>query len=255
MKNEASKTRSLKIAFVVNADHLRRLDTVLSEASKQLEYTVGFSDGTSVRYNDVEDVIKLPNSSEHSITSLIAGTPEEKTLDDIPYMPISAGPGVPSTKVAVGPPPTAYVTLRKSNPAEAPSVEYTITGPQRNVVYLGAQLDDWVAAIRQWYSFFGSFGAAGFVLALFAFFGPLLLWDKLLLLFPQVVRTLSWVKLLVLVLLYVVEFGIFKLFPRGTFAIGRGATRNEFLMKLRMAVGALLASTVVGAIIKLVIAK
>src|SRR6266704_3180292 len=127
VKNEASKTRSLKIAFVVNADHLRRLDTVLSEASKQLEYTVGFSDGTNVRYDKVEDVIKLPNSDEHSIISLIAGTPEEGNQ-------------------------TAFVTLRKSDP-ESPTVEYTLGGSQRNVVYLAAQLDDWVAAIRQWYSF------------------------------------------------------------------------------------------------------
>src|SRR5712691_5229966 len=144
MKNKASKTRSLKIAFVVNADHLRRLGTVLGEASKQLEYTVGFSDGTSVRYADVEDIIKLPNSKEHSITSLIAGTPEEKNLSDIQYMPSKGQMAMPSTEVAVAPPSTAYVTLRKSNPAEAPSVEYTITGSQRNVVYLGAQLDDWV---------------------------------------------------------------------------------------------------------------
>src|SRR6266404_2768231 len=125
-KNEASKTRSLKIAFVVNADHLRQLATVLGKASKQLEYTVGFSDGTSVRYNDVEDVIKLPNSNEHSITSLIAGTPEEKTLSDIMYMPSQGQVGVPSTEVAVAPPATAYVTLRKSKIAESPSVEYTI---------------------------------------------------------------------------------------------------------------------------------
>src|SRR5216684_2492173 len=135
MRNEAEKTRSLKIAFVVNADHLRRLATVLGEASKQLEYTVGFSDGTSVHYNDVEDIIKLPNSNEHSIISLIAGTPEEGNQ-------------------------TAFVTLRKSDP-ESPTLEYTLGGPQRNVVYLGAQLDDWVAAIRQWYSFVRSFDAAG----------------------------------------------------------------------------------------------
>lgn len=150
MKNEASKTRSLKIAFVVNAEHLRRLATVLSEASKQLEFTVGFSDGTNVRYNDVEDIIKLPNSSEHSITSLIAGTQEEGNQ-------------------------TAYVTLRKPG-RESPSLEYTLTGPQRNVVYLGAQLDDWVAAIRQWYSVGHSSEMARLILVVAAVFGPLVAW-------------------------------------------------------------------------------
>src|SRR5260370_33832347 len=151
MKNEASKTRPLKIAFVVNADHLRRLDTILGEASGQREYTIGFSDGTSVRYDKVEDIIKLPNSDEHSITSLIAGTPEEENQ-------------------------TAFVTLRKSDP-ESPTVEYTLSGPQRNVVYLAAQLDDWVSAIRQWHSFFRS-GAAGAVLVLFSFVGAFVMWGK-----------------------------------------------------------------------------
>jgi len=208
MKNEASKTRSLKIAFVVNADHLRRLATVLSEVSKQLEYTVGFSDGTSVRYGDVEDIIKLPNSSEHSITSLIAGTPGDGNQ-------------------------TAYVTLRKSDP-ESPSLEYTLTGPQHTVVYLGAQLDDWVAAIRQWYSAGRSFEASGAVFAFIALLGPLAAWGYAFqFLFPASVRTLSWVKSLVIVLLYVAEYGIFKLFPRGTFAIGRGVTQDQFLAALR----------------------
>ncbi len=123
MKYEALKERSLKIAFVVNGDLLRRLATVLGEVSSNLEYTVKFSDGTSVRYPDVEDIIKLPNSSEHSIVSLIAGTPE-------------------------GTEQTAYVTLRKSDP-EASSVEYTISGQQSKVVYFASQLDDWIAAVRQ----------------------------------------------------------------------------------------------------------
>jgi hypothetical protein len=255
MKNQASKTRSLKIGFVVNADLLRRLDTVLGEVSDQLEYSVGFSDGTNVQYSDVEDIIKLPNSKEHSITSLIAGTPEERTLDDARYLPGKGQLGVPNIDVAATPPSTAYVTLRKSNPAESPSVEYTITGPQRTVVYLGAQLDDWVAAIRQWYSFGSSFEAAGAVFAMIALLGPLFVWGYLFqFLLPQTVRTLPWAKSLI-VLLYVAEFGIFKLFPRGTFAIGRGAERHQFLIWLRRAVAALVASTVIGAIVKLLISK
>jgi hypothetical protein len=41
MKNEASKTRSLKIASVVNADQLRRLDTILSEHLSGASKTLG----------------------------------------------------------------------------------------------------------------------------------------------------------------------------------------------------------------------
>ncbi len=229
-KNEASKTRPLKIAFVVNAENLRRLDTVLGEASKELEYTVGFSDGTNVRYSDVEDIIKLPNSNEHAITSLIAGTPEDGNQ-------------------------TAFVTLRSAD-RESPTLEYTLSGPQGKVVYLGSQLDDWVAAIRQWYSFGRSSEVAGAAFAIIAFIGPALAWDKIFkFLLPTTVRTVSWVNLLAIILLYVAEFGIFKLFPRGIFATGRGLARHEFLIWLRRAVAALLASTVARIIVKLLIAK
>jgi hypothetical protein len=247
MRNEAEKTRSLKIAFVVNADHLRHLARVLGKVSEQVEYTVGFSDGTNVRYADVEEVINQANSGEHSITSLIAGTPEEKTLDDIRYMPSRGGPGEPSTKVAVGPPATAYVTLRKSK-LESPSLEYTITGPQREVVFLSLQLDDWVAEIRQWYSAGQSFEAAGAFYAFIALIAPPLVWGYASrFLFPQAAKT-PWDKYLI-VLLYVAEFAILKLFPRGTFAIGRGATQHESLVWLRRGVLAALVVSIIAGVI------
>jgi hypothetical protein len=227
MKNEASKARSLKIAFVVNADLLRRLDTILGEASKPLEYTVGFSDGTNVHYGDVENVIDLPNSNEHSIISLIAATSEDGKQ-------------------------TAYVTLRKSD-SESPSVEYTISGSQRNVVYLGAQLDDWVAATRQWYSQSSRFSAMGALWGIALLVAPLLAWAYVFqFLFPEAVRagkSLSWIKPVFVILLYFAEFGIFKLFPRGTFATGRGVTSHEFLLWLRRGVLATLILSVIAGVI------
>lgn len=39
MKNEASKTRTLDIAFVIDAENLRRLAVILGETSDKLEYT------------------------------------------------------------------------------------------------------------------------------------------------------------------------------------------------------------------------
>ena len=129
MKNEASKTRSLDIAFVVTPDLLKRLAVILGETSDTLEYTAKFSDGTSVHYNKIEDVIGQPNSDERSIVSLIAGTADETVK-------------------------SAYVNPKKN---DSPSLEYTINGAQRDVIYFADQLDDWVAATRQWYSpFFSS---------------------------------------------------------------------------------------------------
>lgn len=77
MQNEASKTRTLNIAFVVTPDLLKRLAVILGETSDFLEYTVKYSDGTSVHYDKIEDVIGQSNSDRRSIVSLIAGTAGE----------------------------------------------------------------------------------------------------------------------------------------------------------------------------------
>jgi hypothetical protein len=227
MRNESSKNRSLRIAFVVNAELLRRLDTIIREASGAPDYTVGFSDGTNVHYNDVEEIVRQPNSNERSIISLIAGTPETGEQ-------------------------TAFVTLRNAD-AESPSVEYTITGPQRTVVYLGAQLDDWIAATRRWYSVGSQFPQVGPILAIFLLFVPFLAWSYIFqFFFPEGVRigkTWSWVRPTFIVFLYVFEFACFKLFPRGTFAIGRGTERHEFLLWIRRGVLATLVVSVIAGVI------
>ncbi len=77
MENRASKTRSVNIAFVADAELLRRLEMVLAE-SKALEYTVKYSDGTTVHYSDIEDIIKQPNAKPHSIVSVTAAAEDPK---------------------------------------------------------------------------------------------------------------------------------------------------------------------------------
>jgi hypothetical protein len=75
MEYQASKTRSLNIAFVVNADLLRRLAVILGETSDKLEYTVTFTDGTSIHYSDIDEVIGQPNSRRASLKPLIFRVP------------------------------------------------------------------------------------------------------------------------------------------------------------------------------------
>lgn len=62
-------------------------------------------------------------------------------------------------------------------------------------------------------------------------------------------RALTWVKAPAVVLLYVVEFGVFKLFPRGTFAIGRGATQDQVLAALRWVVVVTLSLSILAGVI------
>ncbi len=214
MKNEASKTRSLDIAFVVTPDLLKRLAVILGETSKTLEFTVKFSDGTSVHYDKIDDVIGQPNSDERSIVSLIAGTADE-TLK------------------------SAYVNLKKNG---SPSLEYTINGAQRDVIYFADQLDDWVAATRQWYSpFFSSekgISGAGLVLLGVVFFLPIYGWEHISRLSGALGKTgtYQWIGLPAIALMGVAEYWVLKLFPRGTFAIGQGERRHQFFVYLRRTV-------------------
>jgi len=77
MENRASKTRSVNIAFFADAELLRRLEVVLAE-SKAPEYAVKYSDGTTVHYSNIEDIIKQPNAKPHSIVSVTAAAEDSK---------------------------------------------------------------------------------------------------------------------------------------------------------------------------------
>jgi hypothetical protein len=214
MENRASKNRPQRIAFVLTPALLDRLVVVLSEASEDLEFTVKFVDGTTVEYDGVQKITQLPNSNHRSIVSLIAGT---------------AGDARTSVNVV----------LKAKAEGDEPSVEYTVGGTQRNVVYLSDQLDDWVAGIRQWYSF-GFSPGAGIVLFFVAMFLPPEVWKYTAhFFFSQSLlqnKSYSWIEGLSMVLMWVAEYFVFQLFPRGTFAIGRGATRYQFLNSLRWGV-------------------
>ena len=217
MENRASKTHSVNIAFVADAELLRRLEVVLGEVSKALEYTVKYSDGTTVHYRDIEDVINQPNAKRHSIVAVTAAAEESKGQ-------------------------SGYVILR-AVPSSSPSIEYTINGSQRNVIYFADQLDDWIAALRQWFSPFLMSTFAGGVLAIGGVFGPMLL---ILLGFEHFFPTLArgstlkpsvlLVVLISLVPVYVIEIFFFMLFPRASFAIGQGVKRHQLLVYLRYGV-------------------
>jgi hypothetical protein len=222
MQNEASKTRTLNIAFVVTPDLLKRLAVILGETSDFLEYTVKYSNGTSVHYEKIEEVIGQPNSDKRSIVSLIAGTANE-------------------TPVANQTIKSAYVNLKKD---DFPSVEYTINGEQRDVIYFADQLDDWVAAVRQWYSPFISdpsstdFSGASMLLFLAVLVLPLYAWEHVSRLYGPLEKShqYSWVAIPALILMGAVEYWILKLFPRGTFAIGQGERRHQFFIYMRRTV-------------------
>jgi len=224
MDNRASKNRSLNIAFVLTPELLKRLAVILKEASEQLEFTVKFADGTSVAYTHIDEIIEQPNSDRRSIVGVIAGTAENGT-------------------------PSANVVLKsKFASLEEPSIEYTLSGPQRSVVYLSDQLDDWVAATSQWYS--RMFSPVFMIPVVFgAFLLPFYIWDHVKSRFTVMKGLPSWVGLLAIIAMWTAEYYIFKVFPRGTFAIGKGAAHHQFLGSLRWGVIVAFVVSVVGSIV------
>src|SRR4029077_7582173 len=147
---KASRNLGYGIAFLVDAALLRRLATVLAEVGEPLQYKVKFSDGDEVEYPNVEQVIQQPNTSQRSMISITASTPGEREE-------------------------FANVVLRSNT---SPHLEYTVNGPQQRVVYFGSQLDQWVSAIRKWYSpiFFSTVPAL--VALAFAIYAPIFLWER-----------------------------------------------------------------------------
>ena len=200
MENDASKTRTLNVAFLVDADSLKNLEcNILSEIKGTLEYKVKFSDGSTIKYPDVDSIVRQPNSDNRFIVSILAS-------------------------VEGHPRHSAYFTLRNE---PEPPVEYTVSGPQRDVIYLSAKLDDWIASCRQWYSALFSSGI-GTGIGIAAFVIPLYLVNRVSEVFPSRKAGLAgFMQLATLVTVGLIEYWIFKMLPRGTFAIGYGIKRKE----------------------------
>lgn len=221
MGTEASKTRSLDIAFLLDAENLTQLENTLKEIGDAIEYQVKFSDGHTLQFRSAEEVLKQPNSRARSIMSLIAGV---------------SGRGKQSVYVVLKDPPKSSSTFGNSAPS-SPSVEYTITGTQKNVIYLGDRLDEWAAGIRQWYSvFYRGFLALVLFAAIVA--GPIWLWNNASphLFSPAFLKSHDWLQGASLVSLWVGVYWLFKLFPRATFGIGQGVKRHQFFVYLRTSV-------------------
>jgi len=204
MENEASKTRTSNIGFLVDEESLRRLQSLLKEVNGSPEYKVKFSDGSTVRYTDVKEIISQSNSDRRFIVAVIAS-------------------------VEGHPRKSAFLTMRDD---PLPSVEYTIRGPQRDVIYFADKLDDWVASCRQWYSVVLTSNLniiIGFVFLIL----PLILGAWVARAFPFKIGTVSPLPLITIVAAYAIEIWTAKLFPRGTFAIGWGSKRHQVLNIIR----------------------
>jgi hypothetical protein len=207
MENETSKNRPLKVAFLLDPTSLTNLQAMLSEIRGPIEYRVKFSDGSTVKYGDVKEIIDQPNAGQRSIVSVMTSVEGEGR--------------------------SIFIGMRGD---PEPSVEYTLAGVQRDVSYFSEKLDVWIASCTQWYSRFYT-SNLGLVLALAVFALPLYLASHVAKVFPP--GKGGWHSYLAgatLIGVSVAEYWILKLFPRATFAIGHGARRNQLFGIIRNSV-------------------
>lgn len=207
MENETSKTRSLKTAFLLDPESLRRLQALLAEVNGSTEYRIKFDDGTTVKYDSMDEVIGQPNAGKKFIVGLITSV---------------AGEG-------------RSISLTMRGDPE-PSVEYTMTGVQRDVVYFADKLDDWIASCAQWYSLFYT-SSLGILLAIGVIALPIFLAGRVAAAFsPKGTDWHSYLSGATLVGVGIAEYWALKLFPRATFALGHGARRNQLFGVIRVSV-------------------
>jgi hypothetical protein len=207
MENETTKNRQLKSAFMLDPTSLRTLQTILSEIHGPVEYRVKFSDGSTVRYADIEEIVSQPNSGGRSIVSVISSVSGEGR--------------------------TAFLGMRGD---PEPSVEYTLTGRQRDVIYFADKLDDWLASCTQWYSRFYT-SNLGLLLAVAVIALPVYFAGRVAKVYPPGKGDWhQWLPGLTLVAVSVAEYWTLRLFPRATFAVGYGARRNQLFGVIRVSV-------------------
>jgi hypothetical protein len=206
MQNETSKTRSLKVAFLLDQTSLTNLQTLLSELQGTIEYRVKFSDGTTIKY-DMDEIIGQPNAGKKFMVGIITSVAAEGR--------------------------SISLTMRGD---PEPSVEYMMTGKQREVVYFADKLDDWIASCTQWYSPFYT-SSLGLLVAVGVFALPIFLAGRVAAIFsPKGSDWHSYLSGAMLVGVAVAEYWALKLFPRATFAIGYGAKRDKLFSVIKVAV-------------------
>ncbi len=207
MQNETSKTRSLKVAFLLDPTSLTNLQTLLSELQGTIEYRVKFSDGSTIKYSDVEEIITQPNAGTKSIVSVMTSVEGEGR--------------------------SIFLGMRGD---PEPSVEYTVAGMQSDVFNLADSLDNWIASCTQWYSpFYAS--NFGLLLAVGVIASPLYLTGRVAKVFPAKGSDWhSYLPAVTLVGVSVAEYWVLKLFPRATFAIGYGTKRDKLFSVIKVSV-------------------
>jgi hypothetical protein len=229
---KTSKEFSFRAAFVLDQPALERALHILREVSGDVELRVHCSDGSRKYPSSSEELLSLPNTSDQAITRIWLAT----TYTTSPR-----------------------VSIDMRNDFEmGPSIECTVDGQDKDVVFLGHRLSEWVSTIRQSYSAiaFSSPTSYGFVLVSYVF-GTVLLGAAF-----HLFRDVSAPRALGIGVVGVSLASApwwgkrvrRRLFPIGLFAVGDGIRRHQQSVSLRrqLSLGATLvaiAASMIGSIV------
>ncbi len=236
-----TKTRSFKMAFLLDGDGLRRINGLLEEkvlttaepaynsASKKPDYRVDFSDSSNLATTSVDEVADQPNSRQRRITAITINTA---------YL----NRGL-----------RARITFRPYR--SLPAVEYEVSGDTASVLDLADELDQHLEGFRRPYSpilrvnFF--LLAAAYFLLFYLYVGTVSAMDVS----PDDAASLREVFIAYVIILgpfvvaAVLQWLRNTLFPVATFAIGQGVARDKTLNFWRVVVIAGLSVGVVSSLI------
>lgn len=123
---QAKKDITYSRAFVLDAPALQKLDEIVIKDSGAVSYEVRLSDGTVLEPANLDDVLSLPNPETRQIRRITVSGPYRAPL---------------------------HINLSVQDDSFDDTVNVSIRGEEKEVVFVSRELDDWVASISKDYGF------------------------------------------------------------------------------------------------------
>ena len=122
----SKRNKSIKIAFVLTMDNIRSIDNILGRIDEERSHSILCSDGSSIRFDDIDELFDFPNTNIRRIQKLT---------------------------ITAGDPTTDYASIEFNAPENINSdVIFCVRGEDDRVVSVSNQLEEQILRTKQWYS-------------------------------------------------------------------------------------------------------
>jgi hypothetical protein len=197
----ANKDIAYERAFVVDEDALRRLNKIVTDQTSGLTYKVKLSDGTVLHPSDFEEILGLANISRRAIHKISGETAYQAPL---------------------------RIEFSIDNSMWAKTIDFSVRGEEKDVVFASERLDEWASSVSQWYGFLCFPTGTTTSMQLGAWFGGvalLYLTSSLSHHLPALVPFTLFSAVVLILVSFSFGWVVKYVFPRGIFAIGGGVAR------------------------------